>query len=222
MRRGQTETIEERRLTEAQAWKAALATEVAAWETRRADVAARRTALRERAEGLKVHAASAILEGSDPKAARRERATVLAELEELEAAVAAADDRLRSLEAASQQAARRVAIATALTLLDQLVVAADAVEAAWGPVREQLAAFTLALQDAAAALDALVPGSQHAFGGGALGRHVLWPVADLLGLPSAEARERQPLPEAIRARYAASRARLERELTALADSEEAR
>src|SRR5689334_8652112 len=57
------------------------------WRGRHDDVAARLTAARARAEGLAVQAAAATLDGGDPKGARRERAAVLVEIEELELAL---------------------------------------------------------------------------------------------------------------------------------------
>jgi hypothetical protein len=191
-----TETTGSLTLPEVQAHKTALDAEMAAWTTRRDDVAARLTALRERAEGLKVQAAAAALEGTDPKAVRKERAAVLAELEELEAAVAMADEKRTALTQAQAQAARAVALAVALDRLGAVERLATGLDQTWAPMLRDLEILVLADQEAAAALHQVVPHSNFQTRGPQLLRVLTWRAADLLDLsPRPDVQERVSVAE---------------------------
>jgi hypothetical protein len=181
-------------LQDLQARKTALDVDRTEWAARRTEMTARAGVLRERADGLKVQAAAATLEGDDPKSVRRERATVLAELEEVEAAVEIADGKLAALARAQATLETAVTRAAALARIDAVLRRAVALDAAWGPLLHALEAFTLEQQAAAAALRPLFPNSHFALTGSRLLAVLLWRASDLLELhPPPDANERVDL-----------------------------
>ncbi len=193
--------------------KTAIEDELAELRARRTDVAERLPAVRGRKEGLAVEVSTAVLEGGlDGKAAvslRREYVAAVAGVEELEGALRVADERIAGLEARVAGASRRLAIVGALEQIDRVKEIAAQVDAAWAPVREQLAELILAAEDVAGILTRVLPG-RYGLRRDALARVLLHPLGDLLDLPSPEVRERLSAQEFFS--YPKVRATLEAEL----------
>lgn len=199
---------------DAQAQKESAERELTDWRARRDDVTGRLTTARGRAEGLAVQAAAATLEGTDPKGVRRERAAVLAEIEELELALGMAAEKVATLEADLHRADRAVKIVAAFEMLDAQIALAERVDAAWAPLRDLIGELILANRDTGQALDKLLPSSwrRHTKDDEELTRVMLWPLQGLLRVAAVlSSNERVPL--AVFLSYSHSRAVLERELT---------
>jgi hypothetical protein len=207
------------RLSAVQGRKMQLDAEVAEWQRRRDDVAARLTAIRGRADGLKVLAAAAALEGTDPKGVRKERAAVLVESEELETALSMADSKLAALTEQDAKAGRAIVVAAALDRQEAVTRLAAALDEHWAPVVPLLEQLHLASEELAAAVRRVFPTVHLEPARGQLLRVLCWRAADLLDLtPQPDARERVPAAEFFS--YSIVRRQLEAELAALTPARE--
>jgi hypothetical protein len=191
--------------------------ELADWQHRRADVAERHAALSARSAGLAAQAAEAVLDGTDPKAVRKERTGVLAELEELDLALEMARKRVAELEAALAKAGRRVVVAAAIARLDALTAIAAGLDEACEPMRRQVESVMLAHGEAAAQLHKLFPAHRFTILADDIVLQLLRPLRELFTGPlrgEIFAAARLPRPVTDMLSYATVRAKLEAELLA--------
>jgi len=174
--------------TEAHAETRRIAGEQETLRARRANLAERLDSARGRVGTLARDVSAAMLDDVDPKALttmRRERLAAAQEVEELELALQAADGRITVLGAELSQAERRKVAVAVLAALDRAGEIAARVDAAWGPVRDELVRLIEASNDVAAALKAAHPGTFSTFeiSRAQLTHVLLWRVQDLLTLP---------------------------------------
>lgn len=202
----------------------AIDADLLAWRSRREQLGVDledARARRQRAVEQRGQASAALV--PDEKAvrqARSEHTAVTAELEELELAVAAVEERLCHLAGEHARAERRRVIAVTLASLDRLGAIAARLDADWDRVRVELERFIHAADDAAVVLTRACPGQSFALHPARLRGALLWRIGDLIDLGYVGAPERISVLEL--ARWGRIREHLEHELANLANQEGAR